>query len=516
MEAANRVFNNTIFLYIKMIVTVFASLYSTRLVLEALGTSDFGIFNLVLGLISMLLFFNAAMTQSSQRFMSFAKGKGDIDEETHIFNISTFLHFIIAIFLVAVLYFIEPILFDNVLKIETDRIEAAKMIYRFMIISTFFVIISVPYDAVINAHENMLFVAVLGIFESLLKLAAAVYITYYSFYEKLITYGKLIVFITIILMMVKAIYSHIKYEEVRINFRKYLDKFLLKKMSSFAGYTFLGTATQMITNYGQGILLNLFFGTIVNAAQGIATQLSGQLATFAMTMLKALNPMMTKSEGSGNRELMLKASFTGARISFFLLTLFYIPVLIEMETILGIWLIEIPPYSVIFLKLLLIRNLIEQLYLTLGTAIISVGNIKSFQIYKSLLNLLPLPIGYVLFDKGAEAWAIYVIFIFYAIIQGVLNVYYAKRMCDMSIKEYLINVVFKSLLCFFIVFCISLLPYYFVENHIIRFMSVLVTSFIAFVFITWILGLNTYEKEFIKLKMNVIVEKISAKGNKSC
>lgn len=506
MEAANKVFNNTIFLYIKMFITVFSSLYTTRLVLDSLGASDFGIFNLILGLTSMLLFFNTAMTQASQRFMSIAKGACNIEDEKSIFNISILLHFIVAIFLVALLILIEAILFKNLLKIDLERINTAISIYQFMIIGVFFMIIAVPYDAIINANENMLFVAILGIFESLIKLAVAFIITYYHG-DKLYLFGLLMSLIFLFVFIIKGIYCHKKYDEAKINFKKYLNKSIMKKMAEFAGFTFLGTATQMFTNYGQGIILNIFFGTIVNAAQGIVNQITGQLGSFAITMLKALNPMITKSEGSGNRELMLKASYSGAKISFYLMMVFYIPVLIEMETIFNFWLVETPLYTIIFCKLLLIRNLIEQLYITLNTSILAVGDIKSFQIYNSIINLLPLPIAYLFFKYEYEPPVIYIIFIFYSLLHGFLHVYYAKTKCGMSIIEYFKEVIYKTISPFIIIYAISLIPYLYIENTIIRLISVVLLSFIIFIISIWSLGLNNFEKKFIKQKFIKIKEK---------
>lgn len=507
MHSGNKVFNNTIFLYIKMFITVFSSLYTTRLILDALGVEDFGIFNLVMGLISMLMFFNSAMTDASQRFMSFAKGRNDLIQENNIFNISVILHFFVGIFLIIFLYLIEPLLFDYLLKIDITRIETAETIYKLMIINAFFAIISVPYDAIINARENMLFVAILGIFESLLKLLIALFITYFS-NDKLLVYGELMALITIILMFVKAFYCHFKYEEVKIVSIKYLDMETLKKMLNYAGYTFLGSSTQMLTNYGQGIVMNVFFGTVVNAAQGIVTQVSGQLAAFAMTMLKALNPMIVKSEGAGNRKLMIKASFMGSKLSFYLLIIFYVPVLIEMETIFDYWLVQIPQYTIIFCKLLLIRNLIEQLYITLYSSIASVGNIKQFQIYNTILNLLPLPIGYILFHFGFEPWYMYIIFIVYSITQGIIYVYYAKKECQMSIKEYFEEVILKSLIPFFIVFMVSLIPSYFIESKLIELFVVGFVSTISFFVVIWIYGLGIDEKTFILQKVNVLKQKV--------
>ncbi len=496
MHSANKVFNNTMFLYMRMGVTVFTSLYATRLILNALGASDFGIFTLVGGLISMLVFLNSAMATASQRFMSFAQGKGDPREEKSVFNISVLLHIGIALLLAIVLELLGPYFFNHLLNIDPERIDTAKMIYQFMILSTFFTVLSVPYDAVINANENMFFVAVLGVFESLLKLGIAFYITQISG-DKLIVFGYLTALLSVIVMVIKSFYSHRKYAEVEIHIKKYFDKALFHKMTSFAGYSFLGMSTQMIANYGQGIILNIFFGTIVNAAQGIVAQVSGQLGAFARTILMALNPMITKSEGAGNRELMLKASFAGSRISFFLLIFFYIPILFEMPLIFEFWLVNVPEYTIVFCTLLLIRNLIEQLYVILSDSILSVGNIKSFQIYNSILNLLPLPLSYFLFSLGYPPYALYIIFIFYTLLQGSTYLYYAKKECGMSLKSYFDEVIIKAAIPFAIIFAIVAVPHFLIESDLYRFVSVIAVHTISFFITVWLLGLSEKEKAFI-------------------
>jgi Na+-driven multidrug efflux pump len=503
MHAANKVFNNTMFLYIRMAITVFSSLYATRLILNALGANDFGIFTLVGGLISMLVFLNSAMAAASQRFMSYAKGKEDLKEEKSVFNISVLLHIGIALLLTVVLELLGPYFFNHLLNIDADRIDTAKMIYQFMIFSTFFTILSVPYDAVINANENMLFVAVLGVLESLLKLGIAFYITQISG-DKLIVFGYLTALLAVIVMVIKSLYAHQKYAEVEINIKKYFDKTLFDKMTSFAGYSFLGMSTQMISNYGQGIILNIFFGTIINAAQGIVAQVSGQLGAFARTMLTALNPMITKSEGAGNRELMLKATFAGSRISFFLLIFFYIPVLFEMPLIFKLWLVNVPEYTIVFCTLLLIRNLIEQLYVTLSDSISSVGNIKSFQISNSILNLLPLPLSYFLFSLGYPPYALYIIFIFYTLLQGSTYLYYANKECGMSLKSYFNDVIAKVSIPFVFISAIVAIPHFLIESDLERFLSVLIVHTFAFILSVWIFGLYQYEKQFILNKLHLV------------
>ncbi|WP_158847917.1 oligosaccharide flippase family protein [Algibacter sp. L1A34] len=510
MKEAKRVAKNTGILYAQMFITVLMSLYATRLVLAALGAEDFGIFNVVGGAIAMLTFLNTAMASASQRFMSFAQGQGDFKKQKNIFNISLVLHFFIAIVVVILLEIVGYFLFSGILKIDSNRLDIAILIYQFLIVSTFFTIISVPYDAIINAHENMLLVAILRIIETILKLAIALFITYTSF-DKLYMYGLLMASLSVFLLIIRQIYCHTKYEEVTINFKKYFNKPLFKEMTGFAGWSFLGSSSSLLTNYGQGIVINMFFGTAVNAAQGVCNQIAGQLGAFAGTMLKALNPLIAKSEGAGDRNLMLKASFIGSKVGFFLLTIFYVPVILEMPYIFGLWLKEVPEYAIIFCQLLLARNLIEQLFRTLSSSIAAVGNIKKFEIYKAFINFLPLIVAYILFSLGYPPYTLYVVFIIYAILNAILTLYIAKIECGLSIKEFLKDVVFKSVFTFVVLILITAIPNYFLEESFIRLIVVLAVSTCFFFIVVWFIGLTVYEKSMVKNILNNVLSKHKAK-----
>lgn len=501
MQVANRVIKNTLFLYGKMLITVFSSLYTTRLILDSLGINDFGIFNLVAGLISMMVFLNTAMTSASQRFMSFHNGKGDTQEQKSIFISSFIIHLIIGFITVLILEIISNYLFNSILKIDENRLEVAKTIYHFAVLSTFLSIISVPYDAVINSNENMFFVAILGIVESLLKLGIAIFITIYSS-DKLLIYGFLMSIIVFITFLIKLSYSFRKYPEVNFNFKTNFRFPITKEMLHFASYSFLGSFTSIINNYAQAPLLNMFFGTIVNAAQGIVGQVSGQLGAFAQMMMQALNPIIDKSAGAGNRDMMIKASFTGAKFSFFLLILFYIPLFFEMDTILDFWLVEIPPFTLIFCKLLLIRNLIEQLYLTLYSSIAATGNIKRFQIYSSIITLFPLLISFMLFKMNFEAYVLYIVNIGYSFIYGLTVIYFAKKLCGLSIINYFKEVVFKAILSLVLISIIVFIFYFVFENNNYRWIFTFISSFLSFIFVIYNFGLNNNERAYIKNFIN--------------
>jgi Na+-driven multidrug efflux pump len=262
----------------------------------------------------------------------------------------------------------------------------------------------------------------------------------------------------------------------------------------------------MIANYGQGIVLNMFFGTIVNAAQGVAGQVSGQLGAFAGTMLKALNPVIAKSEGAGNRQLMLKASMMGSKMAFFLMMFFFVPVLIEMPYIFKLWLKNVPEYAVVFSRLLLIRMLIEQLFITMAAAIVAVGNIRLYQIVSSILNFFPLGITYLLFTLHYSPVAMYFVFILYTLLNAVLILYFANSTCGLSIFSYLKIVVYPCLISFVLIGMLSVMPIFFLTEGFTRLFVVIGISFISFVLTSWFVGLTSEERFSIR---GIITKRVS-------
>ncbi|MDP1817351.1 MAG: MATE family efflux transporter [Leadbetterella sp.] len=494
MTNLNRVVKNTGILYLRMAATVLISLSSTRLTLSALGVTDFGLFNLVGGVISMLAFLNSAMAAATQRFMSYAEGAGDIHRLKEIFNVSVFLHIIIAICVFLILEVIGFYLLDQVLEIPESRLNTAKIILQFMIFSTVFTITSVPYEAVIISHENMFLLAVLGIVESVGKLGIAFYLGYSNF-DKLSTYGFLTALLSVSMLLLKRVFCHSKYLECKINFIKYFNKVTFKEMSLFASWSLLGSSTSIFSSYGQGIVLNIFFGPIVNAAQAVSNQVSGQLSVFSGTMLKALNPIIAKSEGAGNRAFMLKTTLVGTKFSFFLLILFYIPAIIEMDYIFTFWLNQVPEYAVIFCRLLLLRNLIEQFYITITNSISAVGKIKVFQISKTILNLFPLLFTIIFFKLGFQPYIMYVIFVFYAIADALVTLFFAKKHCKLSYKVFFQTTFLPCSLIAIVAYLIAYVPFYLLNGGWGRLFLVFFASTISIICNIWFFGLEISEKE---------------------
>lgn len=508
-SASRRVAKNTGISYARMGITMFISLYTTRLILNSLGASDFGIFAIVGGAIAMLGFLNGAMTNATQRFMSYAAGERNKEKQKNIFNVSIILHFLIAIIMAIVLLIAGHFFFNGILNIPVERIFAARMVYYFMIASTVFTIMTVPYDAVIYAHENMFYYAIVRIIESIFKLGVAIAVVYTSA-DKLIVYGLLMACISFWVMIVMRVYCYKKYDECTIAPKVYYKHSLMKEMTGYAGWNLLGTSSTMFMYYGQNIIINMFFGTKVNAAQGVATQVNGQLCALAQTMMSALYPVIVKSEGAGDRKLLFKAVNFGSKISFFLLALPFIPVMIEMPYIFNFWLKNVPEYTIIFCRLLLIKSLIEFLFNPVANTISAHGNIKKYEIISSLFCFLPLIIVYLLFKAGFPAYCLYVIYVVYSITASGIGLYFAWKNVGFPVLLFLRKTFLRCFCSYLIIFTVSFIPIFLSDESFYRLLSVTVISVIALVLTAWFLGLTGDEKIQIERLCAPYIAKLSA------
>lgn len=490
-----------------MAVTMLISLYSTRVILDNLGEKDFGLFNLVAGVIVMFGFFQDTMTRATLRYLCFYKGEKNIKKQIVVFNVSFFIHIIIAIIICTNLIAFSDYIFNNLLNIDTERVEAAKYVYYFMIISFAFTVLTIPYDSILNANENMFIYAAIGIIESLCKLIIALAIPFYT-NDKLIFFSICTTLITINSLLIKRIYCHKKYEECKIRITS-IDKYTVRKMLSYAGWNFLTSISSLLSYHGLGVILNIFWGTALNAAQGIANQINGVLMTFSENILKAINPVINKAEGENNQERLQILSFTGTKFTFIIFTFFALPIIFESDNILNLWLKETPKWTVIFCQLLLIRTLTNQLTTVFASRVYAQGNIKNYCIIKSFFNILPLPITYFAFKNSFPPYTMYIIMLFFwEILGGLVVLYFAQRKCNINVRAYIKEILIPATMLFITT---SLIDYIIISNLTASIFRILYTTLISIAvtcLITWYTFLNSYEKNIITNKVSTIKYRI--------
>ena len=495
MTAVNKVILNTGILYGRMLLTMGISLYSTRLILNALGSTDFGIFNLIAGIITLLSFLNSAMSTSTQRFLSYYQGLGDVERQRNVFTNSLILHLLIGIVIVGALEIVGLFLFDGFLNIPQERELAARTIYHFMSVTVFFVILSVPFTGSLISHENMLWVAFVSIVEAILKLAIAYFLLSVN-HDKLVTYGILTALISVLSFFLYAAFCLLKYKECTTKNLFVIDRKLFTELTSFAGWNLFGSICGVTKDQGLAVMLNMFFGAVVNTAYGIANQVSSQLSFFSVTMLRALNPQIMKSEGNGDRQRMLRLSMTASKFGFFLLAIVAIPCIFEMETILALWLKEVPANTVAFCRLALIGSLVNQLTIGLQSAIQATGKIKIYQSTVGSILLLTLPISFLCLKMGFPATTVLIVYSLVECIACAARMHILKKYVGLSIKEYFQNVFLREILPLSgsILTCFYIVEHY---NFSLRFCFTTIASSIIFILCVYV-TMQANERQVLK------------------
>ena len=497
---------NTAALYVKIIIAGVVTLLSTRVALKLLGVDDFGLYNLIAGIIAMLSFLNGALLVSTQRFLSVAMGKGaSINELTRIFNSSLFIHICLSLLLVATLLILKPIMFSCILNIRPDSIHIAKKVYDIMIISSFVTILTVPYNAAINAHEEMWMFALIESLVALMKLAAA-YALYITPYNLLITYTVLMMFAIVIGGIFKYAWCRYRYQETRIFINKMYNRELISQQIGFVGWNTLGSIAVLGRNQGIAVVLNMFFGTLLNAAYGVANQLNVLVSTFAATITTVFSPIIMKYKGQGDKEQMLYVASLSSKISFLLSSIMALPILLELDNILNIWLTEVPDYTLQITRGTIITFVIMQIYPGITRAIYAEGVIKWYQIVISVTILMIIPIGYFSFKLGASPVCIIYCMVIAQILVLVETLYFAYKLIGLDWRHFFIEVL-KSILVFVIVYILmSYLKRYLCVGIYPEIFIVTITSILLFVLLCLFVCFSSLERNFVKYLLSNMIK----------
>lgn len=501
-----RIAKNTLMLYLRMILILVVSLYTSRVVLKTLGISDYGVYNVVGGFVSMLAYLNTAFVGATQRFMSFALGKGDKNLVFSTFATAKQTHILLAalIFIVAETFGLWFI--NNKLVIDASRMVAANWVYQCSIITLVITIINIPYNACIVSHEHMHIYAYVSIVDVVLKLVI-LYLLLVLPGDKLIVYALLQVSISLLLRLIYAIYCRKHFEECKV--RPSIDKPLFKEMFSYAGWTALGSLGYTFKDQFSNIILNGFFGTAVNAARGIAMQVNGHIVPFSKNFFMAISPQITKQYASGDLEQSQKLVYAGARYSFFLLSIISIPIIINIDYILKVWLDTVPEYTASFLIITMISSLIYSFTNSTTTAIQATGNIKAFQIGVSIIMLLELPAAYWILKAGMAPPYALVPVLFTNSLALVFRFYLLKKMVpSYSLKKYYVDTVLKC----FVLCAVCFLPNYWLKQYLPEgFIGFCISVIVAVSFtalVIYYLGINKTERVMLK---NFIISKLKRK-----
>lgn len=397
-----RIAINTLLLYVRMFLTMPISLYTSRVVLNVLGISDYGVYNIVGSIVLMLTFLNSAMTASSQRFISYELGHSKKEDLQKIFITSVNIHLFISLIIVLISETIGLWFINTYLNISPDRMVAANWVYQFSILTFITTVLSVPYNSCIIAHERMQTFAYISILEVVMKLAIAVCLKY-IYMDKLILYSFLLFVTSIVVRVCYGIYCKVHFEECSYQF--FFNKKMFNTMFSFSSWSVIGNLGFTLKDQISNIILNLFFGITVNAARGVATQVVNIMNVFSANFSMALNPQIIKQYAAGNLLESQKLVYIGARYTFYLLSILTLPIMINLEYLLKWWLGIVPEYTTEFLQLSLCAALLHSMSGTTTTALQATGHIKTFQLGICIIMISELPIAYLLLRLGYPPYA---------------------------------------------------------------------------------------------------------------
>ena len=484
------------------------SLYTSRVVLNTLGVEDYGIYNVVGGVVAMFGFINSSMSSATQRYITFALGKGDFGNLQKVFSTALQIHVLISVLIIILGETVGLWFMYEKMQIPAERMDAAFWVLQCSIISTVIMILSVPYNADIIAHEKMSAFAYISIIEAILKLVI-VYMLLISPFDKLIFYAFLILIVQLLIRFCYSLYCNKHFKESK--YQRTWDKHLFKEMTGFAGWSMFGNLSAVLFGQGLNMLLNVFFGPIVNAARAVAVQVQNAIQQFVGNFQMALNPQITKTYAKGELNEMHKLMFRSARFSFFLLFLLSLPVLFETKFILTIWLKTVPENTVIFLRIMICISLIFTLSNPLMIANQATGKVKKYQIICGSIQIMILPISYVFLKLDFPAYSVFIVHFITELITQCVRMILLKPLIGLRVKDYLYNVYSRVILVVMISIIIPLTIYLNMDNTVIRFFLVCMVSILSVSIVAYSLGLSKKEQEFVKSKIALIRQKLYCK-----
>lgn len=475
------------------------ALYTSRVVLNALGVEDYGLYGVVGGIVVFFNVISGSLNAAISRFITFELGKEEQERLNKVFCTAVNIQLLMSVLFVVLAEIVGVWFLNNHLNVPEGRLSAAHWVLQSSIISFAVGLLSVPYNSTIIAHERMDAYAYISILSTFLNLGVALVIDYIIF-DKLIFYAFAILGINVIMQFIYAFYCRTHFPETR--WRLVKDKVLLKEMTSFAGWNFLGASSGVLIGQGVNMLMNVFFGVAVNAARGIAGQVDNAINMLVNNFTVALNPQITKSYASGDLKYMHDLVCKGAKYSFFIMLLPSLPILLETETILQVWLKQVPEMTVVFLRLTILISLNSVLSQTLIASMLANGHIKKYQIVVGGLNMLIFPLSYVAFKLGLPSYASYVIQFFIFFIELIARLVLLKEMVSLSISKYLNQVLLRITYVSVLSIPIPIFFCLFMPSGIIRLLISILLCLICTAISIYYFGLEDLEQKWIKKAIN--------------
>lgn len=497
-----RIAKNAIYMYIRMFFSIIIGLYTSRIVLSVLGIEDFGLYNVIGGIIGMFGFINGSMSNATSRFITYYLGKNEQTKVNDVFNLALLIHFGIAFIILIIGETIGLWYLNNKLVIPEGRMYAAQWLYQLTIASSVITIISVPYNSSVIAHERMNAFAYISMMDIVLRLLIVIAISY-SPYDKLIFYGTMLFVVQVLDRIVYGIYCSCNFPDTK--FKLYWNKEEFIQIFAYAGWNMLGTSSYVIYNQGINLILNFFFGTVVNAARGIALQVENLVKQFANNIQVAINPQIVKSYAQNEMERMFTLIFASSKYCFYLLFLLSFPIMLEADYILTLWLGHYPEHTVSFLRITLCSVMMDCFINPLWTANNATGRVRKMQIAVSLNSYCFLPILLLLMKYINIAEIAFIVYFISRITSVIIRLYLLHQSISLPIMKYCRNVLYRTLLVVLLSIIIPILIFTMFSPGFLRFIVSTAICLISTMSCIFFVGLDNSEREKAISKMKVIV-----------
>lgn len=494
MEANKVIARNSIVLYVKLIIASVLGLLTSRFIIQALGASDFGLYNVVGSIVFMMAFLNNIMVTTTYRFIAFEMGKVGLQSVNKVFNVSLVIHIILAVLVLIFAEVIGVYYINNYLKVEPGKLDDALFVFRFSVLSTIVSILSVPYQGLIIAKEKFVAASIIEISRSILALGVVLLILFYSG-NKLRLYSCLISLVTILPSVLFYLYSRKVFDsETRWNFQKEKSKY--KEMAFFSGWVMFGAAACAAEIQVSVIMINMFFGTVINASYGIANQVNNLVKMFAQSVNQSFIPQITKSISGGDEKRSLDLVVFSSKYSFFLILFPSLPILLETDYILKLWIKDVPAYTDILVQLFILTAMVRTMNAGIPALVQATGRIKYFQLVSSFSALLGLPISYYFFKSGSPPYIVSLVYLVIALLDlFIIQILFKK------ILHFDVLIFFKQLYLKIILVTLFVLPLFTVQLFVIpsflRLVGLSVLSIIFIVIAVYLFGMDRVEKEFV-------------------
>ena len=505
MDSAKRIIVNTSVQYVKAIITICLLLYSTRLILDALNFSDYGIYSVIAGIVAMLGFITNALIITTQRYLSVYRTQEDTAFMRKLFSNSLLIHILFGALTSIILLALESVIFEQVLNIEASRIPTAKTVYVMAVFMLFITILTSPFKALFIAHENIIYIAAVEIADSIVKVFIAIGLAYVTI-DKLFIYTVMMALLVVFNLLAFSLFGLYKFKECSIIIRKKdIDKTHLKNLTGFAGWTTYGMACVAARNQGTAVVLNHFFSTIVNAAYGIAFQINGAIVFLVASIQNAMNPQLMQAEGAGNRERMLQMATQQSKFTVAILTLVIVPLIAEMPAILDLWLKDVPEDTTMFCRFILLAFWADQITLGLSSANQAIGHIRAFTLLTYTPKLLYLLAIWIILAEGGTAKGIMVLYVAVEFAVALIRIPYMKYKAGLDILRYCQEVLVPILLQAFFVVGVCWLCTTYILHPCHPFVTIFCAVTIGLVS-GWIFVLNSSERDYTKSIIKKMVE----------